>query len=63
MELLLMSEEKVSSSEAASAFGTFERLLLGMRPLMALQMFQASKGAHASCAYMGPRLIRLWGRQ
>lgn len=41
MQFLLMAEEEVTTSEAASTFGAFERLLFRMRPLVAFEMFQA----------------------
>lgn len=43
MQLLLVAKEQISTSEAAGAVRAFEGLLLGMRTLMALQMFQACK--------------------
>jgi hypothetical protein len=39
MEFLLVAEEKIASSETSIALRAFERLLFGMGPLMAFQVF------------------------
>lgn len=62
MQLLLMTEEQIAARKASLAVRAFERLLLGMRTLMALEMLQSCKRATAGGADMGPRLVRLGGR-
>lgn len=39
VKLLLMPEKQISTGETASTIRTLERLLLGMRALMALEVF------------------------
>lgn len=62
MKLLLMAEEKVTTSKATSTVGTLKGFLLGVRPLVALQVFQPGKRPATSCADMRSWLIRLGGR-
>lgn len=62
MQLLLMAEEEIPAHKAAGAIGAFERLLLRMRALMALEVLQSGEGAVASGADMGPRLVCLGTR-
>lgn len=58
MQLLLVSEKKVSTGEAARAVRAFKGLLLRMRTLMAFQMFQSRKRATAGRANVRPGLVR-----
>lgn len=60
VELLLMPQEQVSPSKASCTFGTLERLLFCVRPLMAFQVFQSSKPALAGRADVRSGLVRLW---
>lgn len=62
MQLLLMTEQQVAARKASCAVRALERLLLCMRALVALQMLQPGKGATASGADMGPRLVCLGRR-
>ena len=57
-----MAEQEITTSEAACAVGAFKGLLFGMRPFMALQVFQPGKGPTAGCADMRTRLIGFGGR-
>lgn len=57
-----MSEKKVSTSETACALGALEGLFLGMRALMALEVFQSSEGPTACCTAMRAGLVGLRGR-
>lgn len=62
MELLLVAQEQISPREAARALGAFERLLLCVRALVALQMLEPRKRARACRADVWPRLVGLgWG--
>lgn len=63
MKFLLVPQEQITASKAPRALGAFERLLLGMRPLVALQMFQTSKRALAGAANVWARLVRLGRRE
>lgn len=62
MQLLLMPQEEIPPGKAPCALGTLERLLLGVGPLVPLQMLQPGKGSRASCTHMGTGLVCLWGR-
>lgn len=57
-----MAEQEITTSEAACAVGAFKGLLFGMRPFMALQVFQPGKGPTAGCADMRTGLIGFGGR-
>lgn len=59
MQLLLMPEQQITTSEASCAIGAFKGLLLGVRALMTLQVLQSRKGATAGGTDMGPRLVCL----
>lgn len=59
MQLLLVAKQQIAAREAASAVGAFKRLLFRVGTLMALQVLQSRKGATASSANMGPRLVGL----
>lgn len=41
MELLLVSEQEIPSGKAPSAFWAFERLFLGVRSLVSLQVLES----------------------
>lgn len=57
-----MTEQQIAPRKASCAIWALERLLLCMRALMTLQVLQSRKGATASGADMGPRLVCLGGR-
>lgn len=57
-----MAKQKITTGEAARTVGAFKGLLFGMRPFMALQVFQPGKGPTAGCADMRTRLIGFGGR-
>lgn len=57
-----MTKQEITTSEAARTVGAFKGLLFGMRPFMALQVFQSGKGPTAGCADMRTRLISFGGR-
>lgn len=61
MQFLLMSEQQVPSGKASRTVRAFKWLFLGVRPLMALEMFQSREGATACRTDMGSRLIRFRG--
>lgn len=63
MELLLVSQQQIPSSEAAGALWALKGLLFGMGPLMALQVFQSCKSPATVLADMRARLVCLWGRE
>ena len=63
MQLLLVAQEQVTASKAPCAFGTLEWFLLGVRPLMSLEMLQAGERALASAADVGARFIGLGRRE
>lgn len=63
MQLLLVPQKEITSGKASLAFGTLKRLLLGVGPLVALQMLQSGEGALASSAYMWPGLVCLRRRK
>jgi hypothetical protein len=62
VQLLLVSQEEVAAGKASCAVWALERLLLGVRALMALEMLESGKGATASGADVGPRLVCFGGR-
>lgn len=57
-----MAKKKITTGEATRTIGAFKGLFFGMRPFMALQVFQPGKGPTAGCADMRTRLIGFGGR-
>lgn len=62
MELLLVTKQEVAPGKAPGAFGTFERLLLCVRPFMALEVLETGERARAGTADVGSRLVGLQDR-
>lgn len=60
VELLLMAQQQVPASETSRAFRTLKWLLLGVRSLMTLEMFQSRETSLASAADMRSRFVVLW---
>lgn len=63
VQFLLVAQQEVAAGKTTCALGALERLLLGMRSLMAFQMLQACEGALASLTDMRPRLVGLGRRK
>lgn len=62
MQLLLVPQQQITSSEASCTVRAFKGLLFGVRALMTLQVLQSRKGATTSSTNMGSRLVCLWRR-
>jgi hypothetical protein len=60
VQLLLVAKQQITASKASGALGAFERLLLSVGTLVALEVLEASKGALAGLTNVGPWLIGLW---
>lgn len=61
VEFLLMTQEEVPPSKAPRTLWTLKGLLFCVRPLVAFQVFQSSKGTQTCRADVRPRLVRLGG--
>ena len=57
MQLLLVSQKKISSGKTSSAFVTRKWFLFGVGTLVPLQMLQSSKRPRASCTNVGSRFV------
>lgn len=62
MQLLLVAQQQVPTGKAARTIGTFKGLLLGVRALMALEVFQSGKRPTTGSTDMGSGFIRFGGR-